>query len=75
MRSQVHSRKLGSRIAALIVMLAILLLPMPATAECYTLDKAPPDASCVVMKHGEVRGVWFNLQLSEKFKTLKQKTR
>lgn len=72
MKSRTHSQKLGSRIVASIVMLAILLLPMPAMADCYTLDKAPPDASCVVMKHGEARGVWFSLQLSQEFKAMKQ---
>ena len=73
MRSQMRSQKLGSRIVALITALTILLLPMRAMADCYTLDKAPPDASCVVMNHGEARGVWFTLKLSQEFKEMKQK--
>ena len=28
-------------------------------AECYTIEEAPLDAECVVMRYGDARGVWL----------------
>lgn len=48
-----------------------LLLPATAHAECYTIDKAPLDAECVVMTHGSVQGVWLRLDKADELRKLK----
>ena len=73
MKSPKCSVMLDSRIGRLwpcFLALAVLLVGAPARAECFTLATAPLDADCVVMAHGETRGVWFRLDKADELRKL-----
>ena len=59
-----------SRIVATITLVAFVAAPLPAHAKCYTIEKAPLDADCVIMPFGSTRGVWFRLSKAEELRKL-----
>lgn len=47
------------------VILVCSLIPARAQASCTKQADATPESTCVVMKRGEVRGVWYELKRAD----------
>jgi hypothetical protein len=51
-----------------LVYLIFLVFSFPAFAECVTQENSNQDSTCVVTELNGVRGIWFNLEESEKIR-------